>query len=309
MKNRLRNGGYTAMVLLAVFGLIYTLKLDTSTPKVTQTIDETPTLVEVDMPTDTPDFTDISYMVGNVGLQFTLDEQQTWIWLDDPEFPLDTTYIEQLSQGLAQLSAQQTIVLEENQTLADYELDTPWATVTAVHPDESEDIYAFGKATSDEKAHYAIKNGDESTVYIYGTDWLEMVNIPIFDMCVLPELPTLTDETVVSVVIGTGETTVNLPLEAQGEAPEVVELLGQFQLEKCFTFKPSEKAVTICGFDDPSATLSVTYTSENDEQERVLLYFGTVAMDETYRYVRYNDDTTIYLMDATLAEQLIATGA
>lgn len=316
LKKRLRKAFYTSLVLLAVVGLIFTLKLDTSTPTIPQTTVPTNTATSTQPTAVSVAFTDISYTLGDVGLQFTTDDNGQWLWLDDPDFPLDGSYLETMSQGLDVLSAQQTIVLEETQSLSEYGLDKPWASVTAVRSDGSAYTFAFGNATTDGKAHYATKNGDETTVYIYGTDWLAPVHLPIYDMCALPTLPTLDGEAVVSVVINQGETSQSLSLDMQGttatwtsgtdvvEAPGLLPALCALQLEKCFSFKPSEKAVTICGFDAPTATISVTYNDENGETMRLLVYLGTLAMDESYRYVRYNDDTTIYLLDASTADAL-----
>ena len=66
----------------------------------------------------------------------------------------------------------------------------------------------FGKATTDGTSYYMLMNDAESPVYIVSGTLYDYLSTPIYDMCVLPELPVLTEETLNSLTIqGAVETT------------------------------------------------------------------------------------------------------
>lgn len=141
-------------------------------------------------PGDPGVFRALRYWNGSATLSFSLDEEGNWIWADGPEFPLNSGTVSSILETLASLKFQQ--VLPAGESLAEYGLDTPSATLAA-SAGEAEQSLAFGKTTTDGDSYYMMMNGDESTVYIVADTLVKLMQTPIYDMCALPELPDLSE--------------------------------------------------------------------------------------------------------------------
>lgn len=138
-----------------------------------------------------PAYTALSYYNGSATLSFTLDEAGNWIWADDPEFPLDDATVTAVAGELSGLRFQQTLPATES--MEDYGFTSPAATLTATNSRGVTQTLVFGKTTTDGDSYYLQMNGDESTVYIVADTLCKYMDTPIYNMCVLPELPDLSE--------------------------------------------------------------------------------------------------------------------
>ena len=143
-------------------------------------------------------YTALRYYNGSVTLSFALDEKGEWVWADGPDFPLDGGTVASILEVLAALKFQQ--VLPAGESKAEYGLDTPSATLAAT-AGTGEQTLAFGKATTDGDSYYMMMNGDESTVYIVADTLVKLMQTPIYDMCLLPELPDLSERNLRAITI------------------------------------------------------------------------------------------------------------
>ena len=139
-------------------------------------------------------YTALTYDNGTTTLSFHLDEEGTWVWSDDPEFPLDDTTVQSILDLLADLRPQQTIT--DGDTLDAYGLDQPFATLTATQADGGTLTIALGNTTTDGTSYYMLMDGQESPVYIISDALYRYMSETIYDMCDLPELPVLTEDTI-----------------------------------------------------------------------------------------------------------------
>lgn len=262
----------------------------------------------------------LAYKCAGRTLSFAVDAQSDrWQWTDDPEFPLDSAVVEEICTTLANLRPQQTLAPEES--VESYGFTEPVASITAAAGDEALTV-VFGRATTDGTSRYAMVNGDEETVYIFDDAILELLSVPIHDMATLPKLPALTASTLDSLTIhGTVDTILSAQRsEGDTEAtwrsgganvtsvPEVKALLAdleQLSVAKCVIFRPSEEAAEICGFTDTAITLKADHHSGGEDQQFTLTV-GAVILDGSGRYVRLNDAETIYQMDGSLLDAVLA---
>ncbi len=127
---------------------------------------------------------------GAATLSFSLDEEGKWIWADGPDFPLREDTVSSVLSTLSSLKFQQ--VLPAGEDKSEYGLDNPSATLTA-STGEKERTLVFGKTTTDGDSYYMSMDDDESTVYIVADTLVNLMKTPIYDMCVLPELPDLSE--------------------------------------------------------------------------------------------------------------------
>ena len=270
-------------------------------------------------------YTALAYSNGDMTLSFTVDpETDRWTWADDPDFPLDDSTVTELCGLVAGLKPQQTLVPED--TMESYQLDDPQAYLTVTDAGGATTTLTFGKTTTDGTSYYALKNGDESTVYIYDGALVEKMAVPIYSMMELPVLPALTGKTLVSITFdgevptvltaqraenGGGEATWRSGGANVTDAPAVQGLLRELEtltLSRCVDFKPTDEAVTLCGFDAPAAQVKAAYRTEGGAEQSFTLTVGAQSLTGG-RYVRIGGDTTIYEMSADSLTNLLAIAA
>lgn len=286
--------------------------------------------------TQEQEYNALSYNNGSATLSFTLDENGSWVWADDPTFPLDQTTVTVIVDLISSLTPQQTIT--DGDTLEAYGLDNPTATLTASGADGASLTLSLGKTTTDGQSYYMMMNEDQSTVYIIAGTLYDYLSTPIYDMCILPEIPDLAEENLDSITVtGTvttaltaareeteasdGEETDGEETDTQavtvtwtdGEGTDVTENqqltallteLETFTLTKCADYRPSDEAVSLCGFDAPAAVAEIVSGSTT-----FTITVGGATLDGTGYYVRIDDDTTIYQATTASVDTLLEVAA
>lgn len=275
-------------------------------------------------------YTALEYDNGSATLSFACDENGGWYWVSEPDFPLDDSNVQSILALIGALKPQQTLDLPED--LSDYGLDVPHASLTASTADGAVLSIEMGITTTDGNSYYALINHDEALYIIADTLYLAMRE-PIYDMCILPELPPLAEDSLGSVLM---QGPLGEPAEGEEEpsrkvtvlsavrsedgavtwrsgganvtdAADVRALLGdleQLRVSRCVDFRPSDEAAAFCGFDDP-VTLTVSYTSDSGTDESFVMYAGTQDPAGTGRYVRFGDDSAIYLMELSYLDPMM----
>jgi len=286
-------------------------------------------------------FSAISYTNSTATLSFALDKDGNWYWTGDPEFPLDGDYLTKLSNTLSSLTPQQTIT--KGDTLDAYGLTSPAVTLTATETDGTALKLSLGKATTDGKSYYLLKDGDQSTVYVVeGTLYTELTR-GIYEMITLPKLPTVQESQLSSVTIsGAAQTALQATVskaDSSGAASsadssadaasasitwrdatgadvtgntDMTDLISEIcglTIDHCADYKPSDKAVSICGFDNPRCTLSASYTVESGAAANFTLTVANKTADGNSCYVRLNSDTTIYAVKSDGLTKLLSVAA
>lgn len=272
----------------------------------------------------------LSYYNGSTTLNFSRDEAGAWVWSDDVSFPLDDSTITAITDLLTNWSPKETITDPEtiaNSGTVDAEISLAASTSKGMLTID------FGKTTED--GQYVRLNASETEIDLIDTTLFDLMCVPIHDMYILPELPALNEETIRAVIIRGADTEEGLPgltttLSAQrsdGETavsswrssganvtdlPTVTALLEDLEaleLPRCILFRPSEEAVSICGLDSPVATLAVSYFAKDGSESQLELRIGNLLPDESGRYVRMDDEATIYLMPTALLDPLLRVAA
>lgn len=263
-------------------------------------------------------FTAISYNNETASLSFALDEDGNWYWVDDPSFPLDQDYLVKLSGLLTDLTPLQTIT--DGDTLDAYGLDDSTMSVTAEGAETSLTV-ALGDITPDGSGYYALENNDDSIVYILNASLQSQLQVGIYEMMELPELPALTESNVSSVTVS-GTVTTELVSQTDDDgnvtwqsgtedvtdavADLVSEVCG-LALDHCEDYRPSEEAVSQCGLDAPVCTVTVYYTDEAGNEVSQILSIGGVTVSGDCRYARLDMDDTIYGITASSVSALLET--
>jgi len=273
----------------------------------------------------------LSYYNGSTTLNFSRDAAGAWIWSDDDSFPLDDSTVTAICDLLTNFTPKETIT--DAETIANSGTMEPELSLAA-STSKGMLTVDFGKTT--EEGQYVRLNSDETTIYLIDTTLFDLMCVPIFDMCALPQLPALNDETLIALMIrginaedpAAGITTILSAQRKDGETalsswqsggsdvtnmPTVQDLVGDvkaMQVSRCILYRPSEEALSICGFDSPTAKLGVSYLAEEDDSEQLLeLWIGNPLPDGSGRYVRLGDESTVYLMTTDLLDPLMRVAA
>ena len=176
-----------------------------------------------------------------------------------------------------------------------------------------------------------LMDGQESPVYIISDALYRYMSETIYDMCDLPELPVLTEDTIQSITVEGTASTLLRPLgtetdedtgtetvtwAAGGEDVTELESTGDLlsdlegiSLTKCVDYKPTNEAAELCGFSAPRAVVTVLYLTETGTESSLTLTFGSDNLDGTGCYVRINDDPTIYQVDSGDADAVLSVAA
>ena len=271
----------------------------------------------------------IVYHNGTTTLSFALGEHNRWYWVDDTSFPLNQDPVNEICTLVSSLRPSQTITVEES--LANFGLDSPSASLTATAPDGAALTLELGNNVSGGEGRYAMVNGNTSTLYVIDPTLTELMSTPIYDMMILPELPVLTEENLRTISIcGFKETDIGTQsvftiLSAQREegasaatwyhgetevtdhrlVQDLLTDLKALSFERCLIYRPSEEALEFCGFKNPIATLSVFYYVDEDTTKELDLIIANRLEDESGRYVRLEGSYNIYTLPTELLDPLL----
>lgn len=240
---------------------------------------------------------------GEVTLRFARTDD-TWHWVDDGTFPLDQDAVAALLALPSSLAAAEPV--QSQGELSGYGLETPKKYVTATADGADSTIYV-GSQTSDGRWYVLTPDG---VVRLAAQADGEALSRSIYDMAVLPELPAITEENLISLTLtGAEGKQVTFSVDESGarrsgardvteKTASLVDELGKLAVTACVDYDPADGAAAVCGLDVPEAILAVNYVNAHGGDGALTLTVGGSTGDGG-RYVTLNGDTTIYRMEET----------
>ncbi|MBE6995267.1 MAG: DUF4340 domain-containing protein [Ruminococcaceae bacterium] len=317
--------GLLAAVLLIVLGIRYRESRPEPTPV------SKPETGEITEQEQAPYFSALTYYNGSTTLNFSLNSKGNWIWRDDPSFPLDDTVVLSILSVLSNWAPQEILTDAESVQAADW--THPLGSLTATTSEGTVVRLLFGRPTEDGSAHYVRVNNDGTMVHVVPDDVYDLLCIPIYDMMILPEVPELTEDRIDSIRVSRAKSETNstntpesmlFTAYRMGETvtwryggadityePLLRALLNDLKALgtlACKIYRPSPEAVSICGYDAPTATVQVVY-ADGSEMQTLRLTVGNPLPDGTGNYVWLNDDTTIYTLAPSVLDTILKLSA
>lgn len=250
---------------------------------------------------------------GEVTLRFARTDD-TWHWVDDGTFPLDQDAVAALLALPSSLAAAEPV--QGQGELSGYGLETPKKYVTATADGADSTIYV-GSQTSD--GHWYVLTPDGVVRLAAQADG-EALSRSIYDMAVLPELPAITEENLISLTLtGAEGKQVTFSVDESGvrrsgardvteKTASLVDELGKLAVTACVDYDPADGAAAVCGLDVPEAILAVNYVNAHGGDGALTLTVGGSTGDGG-RYVTLNGDATIYRMEETRLAQVLTLAA
>lgn len=250
---------------------------------------------------------------GEVTLRFARTDD-TWHWVDDGTFPLDQDAVAALLALPSSLAAAEPV--QGQGELSGYGLETPKKYVTATADGADSTIYV-GSQTSDGRWYVLTPDG---VVRLAAQADGEALSRSIYDMAVLPELPAITEENLISLTLtGAEGKQVTFSVDESGvrksgardvteKTASLVDELGKLAVTACVDYDPADGAAAVCGLDMPEAILAVNYVNAHGGDGALTLTVGGSTGDGG-RYVTLNGDATIYRMEETGLAQVLTLAA
>ena len=250
---------------------------------------------------------------GEVTLRFARTDD-TWHWVDDGTFPLDQDAVAALLALPSSLAAAEPV--QGQGELSGYGLETPKKYVTATADGADSTIYV-GSQTSDGRWYVLTPDG---VVRLAAQADGEALSRSIYDMAVLPELPAITEENLISLTLtGAEGKQVTFSVDESGvrrsgaqdvteKTASLVDELGKLAVTACVDYDPADGAAAVCGLDAPEAILAVNYVNAHGGDGALTLTVGGSTGDGG-RYVTLNGDATIYRMEEMGLAQVLTLAA
>ena len=273
--------------------------------------------------------TELSWTDDSGTLTLENEGDDGWSYADDSAFPLDQTVPEDMTAALAAAAASRQIDTPES--LADYGLDKPVLTITALDEDGTEYSYAFGSANALTGKYYMLYNGNQDTVYLVGSDLYDAFNLDLYDMVEMEALPEFGSVTALSVEQPSGSLSLVYEEDSAGlyydtdrhwfleqgdsllalDSSKVGSLTGAVTgliWDSCVTYDADDQELTAWGLDDSAAVVTAVYTAAIDEgedtaePETFVLRLGNTGSDGTYAMLE--GSSMVYLISADTADTL-----
>lgn len=250
---------------------------------------------------------------GEVTLRFARTDD-TWYWVDDRTFPLDQNAAAELLALPSSLAAAEPV--QDQGELSGYELETPRRYVTATADGAASTIYV-GAQAADGRWYVLTQDG---VVRLAAEADGAALSRSIYSMAVLPELPVITAENLISLTLtGAEGKQVTFSVDESGarksgardvteKTASLVDELGKLAVTACVDYDPAEGAAEVCGLDAPAAVLAVNYVNAHGGDGALTLTIGGSTGDGG-RYVTLDGDTTIYRMEETGLAQVLTLAA
>lgn len=250
---------------------------------------------------------------GEVTLRFARTDD-TWHWVDDGTFPLDQDAVAALLALPSSLAAAEPV--QGQGELSGYGLETPKKYVTATADGADSTIYV-GSQAADGRWYVLTQDG---VVRLAAQADGEALSRSIYDMAVLPELPAITEENLISLTLtGAEGKQVTFSVDESGvrrsgardvteKTASLVDELGKLAVTACVDYDPADGAAAVCGLDVPEAILAVNYVNAHGGDGALTLTVGGSTGDGG-RYVTLNGDATIYRMEETGLAQVLTLAA
>lgn len=271
--------------------------------------DTTTQLNHQDLPPESSD--GMEFCNGSVTLRLILDENDHWVWKDDPRFPLDETYaLEMLATAQEVLQLTPVPLTGE---LSDYGLDSTTKYIKLTGKQGQLAVYYLGNLT--DNGQYYMRRADDETNHIYlaPAALTAQVSRSIYDMAVLPQLSAMLPDHITTITVATHtepQLSVQLHRDSDGKwksgTTDVTEkiqpllsALENLQLLACVDYKPTAGATAICGLDPAQMCVEVSFLNTMGAESSFKMHIGTSRASGYHAMIA--GDTSIYAVSGDIA--------
>lgn len=286
----------------------------------------------LELPSDSVE--SLSWEYGGTALSFHKDE--VWLYDADEAFPVDKEKIAELLEQFQAFGV--SFIIEDVENYGQYGLDDPVCTINLTAGEQSYEILLGDYSVMDSQRYVSIGDGN---VYLAGNDPLDVFDVSLSDLIDHDEIPAFdqvaqirfsgaeeyaityeedsTNTYCADDIYFTRQGGKTLPLDTSG-VKGYLSTIRYLGLSDYVTYNVTDAELQAYGLDDPELTITVDYTSENEDGEEVADVFvlsvsrapedRDAAEDEgaedAAAYVRVGDSQIIYQISSASYKALMA---
>lgn len=278
----------------------------------------------------------LSWDYSETSLAFHKDG--AWLWDEDENFPVSEEKINELLEQFQAFGA--AFVIEDVEDFGQYGLDDPACTIKLSTEERDYEIKLGNYSKMDSQRYVSIGDGN---VYLVKHDPLEEFNATIRNLIAHDEVPEFDQVTGIS-FSGTENYSItyeeesadtyreedvyfaqqngkSLPLDTD-RVRDYLDYIEYLNLTDYVTYNATEENLSAYGLDDPELSVSVSYTSEEDGQEKSDTFVLHVSRDpeekksseeqegdeeeEITAYARVGDSKIVYQISSAGYKHLTA---
>ena len=237
--------------------------------------------------------------------------------------PVNQDTVDSAVKGVASLTADQEI--SDVEDMSQYDLDSPQNTITLTTAD-GDTTLEVGMESSNNQ-YYVKKADDDNNVYLVSSTSIEPFMGTLYDFAESGTFPSVTSATITDVKVDK-ENSYELTQDADNlfwnvsdgkttekadttKAGTVTSAVGSLAYDKFVDYNCTDDSKY--GFDDPYAVITVKYTEDEQETQKVektlTIYVGDETGDD--RYVKVDDSKEVYtitkdsltdILDSTMSD-------
>lgn len=257
-------------------------------------------------------------------------KEETWLYDEDEAFPVDEEKIGELLEVFQEFGV--SFVIEDVEDFGQYGLDDPVGTIQIKTEAETYEILLGDFSKMDSQRYVSIGDGK---VYLVKNDPLDYFDAVLKDMIAHDELPVFEQVSQVqfagtehyqityeedsshsycdSDVYFTEQDAAVLPLDTT-LVDGYLQTMSQLELTDYVTYQASEEDVKACGLDEPELSVTVQYTTTDEEEKEtegtVTLHIGRDPKEqekeeEITAYARVGESKIIYQIPGNQYEELM----
>lgn len=219
------------------------------------------------------------------GESLSFHKEERWLYDEDEAFPVDEEKIGELLGIFEEFKA--SFIIEDVEDYGQYGLDNPICTINITTDEESYEILVGDYSIMDAQRYVSIGDGN---VYLVKKDPMDHFELVLSDLIDHDETPFFSNNVTkiqftgvenytivyeeesedtyaedVYFIKGKGE---NIPLDTS-RVNSYLSKISHLSLTEYITYKATEKDIEKYGLDDPELTVTVDYTSKDEEGEEV----------------------------------------
>ncbi len=287
---------------------------------------------EVILAVTSADVQSVSWEAGESSLGFHRDDSGVWRWDDDEAFPVDDEAMADLLSIFESFGA--AFAIEEVTDYSQYGLDEPECTISLATADTSYTVTLGAFSKMDEQRYASIGDGN---VYLVSQDPMDTYDVEISDLIDHDEIPVF--DTVDSIIF-TGSDGYTLCYKEDTTASYCVEdvyffgskpldtenvdtylhNLSYMELTDYVSYNATEEELNTYGLAEPTLSLLVNYTVENEDETTTAnsftIHIGVVTEEAeneddeptTIGYARVGDSQILYKLAKDDETSILAYG-
>lgn len=248
---------------------------------------------------------------------YVTKKDDTWVYSEDPAFPLDSSYIDTMLSALSEITSAKTI--ENVEDWDQYTLEAPVCEINFTADGKDYTIKVGEETSLGNQRYLSIGDGN---AYLVDASFLSAFQYGLYDILKMEEVPEMDNVLSLEHISSDSNYTIENKegsglaysdeyiwfLNDQPLDTELTETLLRYVTDttwqECVNYHAED--LSKYGLDNPAVTMVAHYTQEENSQEQTFSLEIGDACEDGY-YARISGSNMVYTIPKTAAEALIFT--